>query len=75
MNDVVVNELNQPAAEISWPTWVVNEMANHIYKGEFPGAQPGAFAKLEGDRRKKYTTHAMQALDWIVKQGWVRVPS
>lgn len=71
MNDVTTTK---PKQEIMWPSWVVNEMSNNIYKSSHPTAPPGAWAKLNDNERRLYTGYAHAALDWIVQAGWVRLP-
>lgn len=71
MNDVTTAK---PKQEIMWPAWVVNEMSSRIYKSAHPAAQPADWAKLTDNQRTLYTGYAHAALQWIVDQGWVRLP-
>lgn len=71
MNDVTETKKQQ---QIAWPSWVVNEMSAAIYRSAHPSAQPADWAKLNDNQRRLYTGYCLAALDWIVKQGWVRLP-
>lgn len=64
----------EPAKNVLWPQWVVNEMSNAIYKARWLGVegQP-IFASLKDEDRKHYTEMTYAALRWIEEQGWVKL--
>lgn len=63
-----------PATNVAWPAWVINEMSNDIYKARWEGTegQP-LFAALDDEHRKPYIDMCRGALQWIEKQGWVKL--
>lgn len=64
----------EPAKNVLWPQWVVNEMSNAIYKARWLGVegQP-IFASLKDEDRKHYTEMTYAALRWIEEQNWVKL--
>jgi hypothetical protein len=71
MNDVTTTT---PKTSIAWPAWVINEMSSAIYKSKHAVASPSDWAKLNDNERALYTGYTHAALQWIVDQGWVRLP-
>lgn len=69
-----VNDVATNTKAIAWPSWVVNEMSAHIYRSRGGShALPGAWAKANDNERALYTGYTHAALDWLVKQGWVKL--
>lgn len=62
-----------PATNVAWPTWVINEMSNAIYKSRWPEPGTPLFAALDDSQRKPYIDMCRGALAWIEGQGWVKL--
>lgn len=74
MNDVAERKDVAAGTSVAWPAHVINEMSVAIYKSSHAAYKPGDWAKLNDNERRLYTGYTHAALQWIVDQGWVRLP-
>ena len=64
----------EPATNVLWPQWVINEMTVAIYKSRWEGYNDiPLFATLGDEQRKPYVDMCRGALKWIEAQGWVKL--